>query len=196
MIQKITPELAKSFNMDKPRGALVGDVTPNSPASKGGIQRGDIIVKYDNHEVSSVDVLPKIVAETSPGKSVEVELIREGKPRNLNISIAKLKDKDLQVKRASFNDNLGIQAQDITPELAKTFNLDDTDGVLVSNVASGEPAREAGLRRGDVIVEVDRQPVRNVAEYKKALSQVQDASSVLLLVKRSDNTIYVAVKTG
>jgi serine protease Do len=196
MIQKLTPELAESFDMAKPRGALVGNVTPNSPASKGGIQRGDVIVKFDNHEVSSVEVLPKIVAETKPGKTVEVELIREGKLKNLDISIDALDDNKPRIKPTSFGNDLGIQTQDITPELAQSFNLDNTDGVLVSSVTSGEPASQAGLKRGDVIVEVNRQPVHNVNEYQKKISKAQNSSSVLLLVKRNGNSIYVAVKTS
>jgi serine protease Do len=195
MIQKLTPELAQSFNMDEPKGALVGNVTPNSPASKGGIKRGDVIVKFDDNEIGSVDVLPKIVAETKPGKSVEVELIRNGKVKNLNISIAALDDDRPRVHRTSFGDNLGIQAQDITPELAQSFSLENSEGVLVSGVTSGEPASEAGLKRGDVIVEVNRQPVRNVAEYQNKISKAQNGSTVLLLVKRSGNSIYVAVRT-
>jgi len=196
MIQKLTPELAESFDMEKPRGALVGNVTPNSPASKGGIQRGDVIVKFDNHEVGSVDVLPKIVAETKPGKSVEVELIRDGKVKNLDISIAALDDDKLRIKPTSFGDNLGMQTQDITPELAQSFNLDNTDGVLVSSVTSGEPASQAGLKRGDVIVEVNRHSVRSVEDYQMKISKAQKNSSVLLLVKRNGNSIYVAVNLG
>ncbi len=79
MIQRLTPELAQSFNMDEPKGALVGNVTPNSPAFRGGIKRGDVIVKFNHNEIGTVNVLPKIVAETKPGQSVQVELIRDGK---------------------------------------------------------------------------------------------------------------------
>ncbi len=196
MIQKITPELAKSFDLEEAKGALVGNVTPNSPASKGGIQRGDVIVKFDDNEIGSVDVLPKIVAETKPGESVRVELIRDGKRKNLEVSIAALEDNTPRVKRTSFGDDLGIQAQDITPELAQSFGLESSEGVLVSGVTSGEPASNAGLKRGDVIVEVNRQPVRNVTEYQKNISKTQNGSTVLLLVKRDGSAIYVAVKMG
>ncbi len=196
MIQKVTPELVESFDMEEAKGALVGDVTPNSPASKGWLQRGDVIVKFDSHEVGSVDVLPKIVAETKPGKSVEVELIREGKSRNLDITIAALDDKRPRVTKTSFGDNLGMQTQDITPELAQSFDLKDSDGVLVSSVTEGEPASQAGLKQGDVIVEVNRQPVHDVAEYQNQVSRAQKGSTVLLLVKRDGSSIYVAIKTG
>lgn len=195
MIQRLTPELAQSFNMDEPKGALVGNVTPNSPAFRGGIKRGDVIVKFNHNEIGTVNVLPKIVAETKPGQSVQVELIRDGKLKNLNVSIAALEDNGPRVKRASFGDKLGIQAQDITPELAQSFSLENSEGVLVAGVTPGASASEAGLKRGDVIIEVNRQPVRNVAEYKNRVSKSQPGSAVLLLVKRDGNSIYLAVRT-
>ncbi len=196
MIQKVTPELAKSFEMEKAKGALVGDVTPNGPASKAGIQRGDVIVKFDNHAVPSVETLPKMVANTAPGKSVGVEVIRDGKTKNINVAIEVLDDQRPKIQKASFGDNLGMQVQNITPDLAQSFNLKDTDGVLVSSVSSGEAAGEAGIKRGDVIVEVNRRPVNNVSDYKKETSKYKDGSTVLLLVKRNGSSIYVAVRNG
>jgi len=193
MIQKITPELQKSFGLAQKEGALVGDVIPNSPASAAGVKRGDVIIKFDDHEIKKMENLPKVVAGTPPGKPVKVEVIRDGKNKMLSITIALLKEKDSRM--ASLGDPLGIQVQDITPELAQSFNLEDSEGVLVSNVKPGDPAAEAGLRRGDVIAEVNRKPVRSLAEYRGLIAQVK-SGTVLLLVKRNGSSIFIAVKLG
>ncbi|MEE8206989.1 MAG: Do family serine endopeptidase, partial [Nitrospinaceae bacterium] len=115
MIQKITPDLAESFNLDRTEGALVGDVIPNSPAERAGIKRGDVIVRFDRHEVKTMESLPKIVGSTTPGKAVKVEVIREGKKKVLDVTIAILKDEKIKVAAL---DPLGIQVQDITPDIA------------------------------------------------------------------------------
>jgi serine protease Do len=198
MIQKITPDLAKSFGLKDSEGALVGDVIPNSPASKAGILRGDVIVKFNNQPVKTMEELPKIVANTRPGESVPVEVIRDGHSKIVNVSIAVLKDEDPKV--AAKQDPLGIHVQDITPELAKTLKLESTEGVLVAEVAAGEPGAEAGVRRGDVISQVginsatNTQPVRNQADYQRLVSSAKNGDTVLLLVKRGGTTIYIAIK--
>lgn len=197
MIQRITPDLAKSFGLKDSEGALVGDVIPNSPASKAGILRGDVIVRFNNQRVKSMEELPKIVAATRPGESVPVEVIRNGQNRIFDVSIAVLKDDEIRV---AAQDPLGIQVQDITPELAKTLNLGDTEGVLVADVAVGEPGAEAGVRRGDVISQVginsatNTQPVKNQADYIRIVSTAKKGDTVLLLVKRGGTTIYIAIK--
>jgi serine protease Do len=198
MIQKITPDLAKSFGLKGSEGALVGDVIPNSPASKAGILRGDVIVRFNNQPVKTMEELPKIVANTRPGESVPVEVIRDGHSKIVMVAIAVLKDEDPKV--AAKQDPLGIHVQDITPELAKTLKLESTEGVLVAEVAAGEPGAEAGVRRGDVISQVginsatNTQPVRNQADYQRLVSSAKDGDTVLLLVKRGGTTIYIAIK--
>jgi serine protease Do len=192
MIQKITPELEKSFGLNQSEGALVGDVIPDGPAAKGGILRGDVITKFNNQAVREMEDLPKIVAATNPGLAVDVEVIREGSRKVLRITIEVLKDsREVVVAKA---DPLGLQVQDITEELAQGLKLQDLEGVLVSDVAAGNAASEAGIRRGDVISEMNRAPVKNVADYRKLLASVQKGSSVLFLVKRGGSTIYIAVK--
>jgi serine protease Do len=136
--------------------------------------------------------LPKIVAATNPGLAVDVEVIREGSRKVLRITIEVLKDsREMVVAKA---DPLGLQVQDITEELAQGLKLQDLEGVLVSDVAAGNAASEAGIRRGDVISEMNRAPVKNVEDYRKLLASVQKGSSVLFLVKRGGSTIYIAVK--
>ena len=192
MIQKITPELEKSFGLSQSEGALVGDVIPNGPADKGGVQRGDVITRFNNQVVREMEDLPKIVAATTPGSVVDVEVIRDGSLKVLRITIEVLKDtKEAVVAKA---DPLGLQVQDITEELAQSLKLEGVDGVLVSDVVARNAASEAGIRRGDVISEMNRVPVKNLQDYNNLLANVEKGSSVLFLVKRGGSTIYIAVK--
>ncbi len=194
MIQRITPELAASLGLKGHDGALVGDVIPGSPAAEAGVKRGDVILKFNDVAVKKMEELPKIVAGTRPGQVIPVQIIRDGKEKSLNVTIARLKSKEEKV--ASLGVNLGATVQDITPELAESMNLDSSAGVLVSEVTPGQPAKESGLRRGDVILEVNRNPVNNVNEFNQAVIKTQKKGTVLMLVKRDGNTIYVAVKLG
>lgn len=197
MIQKITPELAQSFGLKETEGALVGDVIPNSPASAAGIMRGDVIVRFNGEEVKTMESLPKIVAGTKPGVSVPVDVIRNGSKRTLSVTIAVLKDEEVKVAAL---DPLGIQVQDITPELAQTLKLESSEGVLVADVTPGESGAEAGIRRGDVINQVginsatNTQPVKNQADYDRILSTVKEGDTILFLVNRGGTTIYIAIK--
>jgi serine protease Do len=192
MIQKITPELAKSFGLSQSEGALVGDVIPDGPAAKGGIKRGDVIVRFDGQQVKDMEDLPKIVAATIPNSVVDVEVIREGSQLTLRISIELLEDlQDTVVAKA---DLLGLQVQDITEELAKNLKLEGSEGVLVSDVTAGNAASEAGIRRGDVISEMNRSTVKDMRDYQNLLASVEKGSSVLFLIKRGGSTIYIAVK--
>ena len=194
MIQKITPELAKSFGLNQSLGALVGDVIPDGPAFKAGIKRGDVIVRFAGKTVKDMEDLPKIVAATTPNSVVNVEIIREGSPKTLSVKIEVLKDNQETVVAKS--DPLGMQVQDITPELAQSLELDNDQGVLVSDVTPGNFADESGIRRGDVISEMNRAPVRNIQDYQRLLGSVNKGSSILFLVKRKGTTIYIAVKFG
>ena len=194
MIQKITPELAKSFGLNQSEGALVGDVIPDGPAFKGGVKRGDVIVRFDGKEVKDMEDLPKIVAATTPNSVVNVEIVREGSPKTLSIKIETLTDKQPTV--VAKTDPLGMQVQDITPELAKSLQLEDNQGVLVSDVTPGNSAAESGIRRGDVISEMNRNPITNMKDYQRLSGPVKTGDSVLFLVKRGGTTIYIAVKVG
>ncbi len=192
MIQKITPELAKSFGLSQSEGALVGDVIPDGPAAKGGVKRGDVIVMFDGQQVKDMEDLPKIVAATRPNSVVDVEVIRDGSRMTLSVSIELLEDSQETVVAKA--DPLGLQVQDITEELAQSLKLESVEGVLVSDVTAGNAAAEAGIRRGDVISEMNRSIVKDMRDYQNLMASVQKGSSVLFLVKRGGSTIYIAVK--
>ncbi|MBC8284914.1 MAG: PDZ domain-containing protein, partial [Nitrospinae bacterium] len=192
MIQKITPELAQSFGLKQSEGALVGDVIPDGPAFKAGVKRGDVIVRFDGQDVKDMEDLPKIVAATTPNSVVNVDVIREGSPKTLRVKIEVLEDKQATVVAKA--DPLGLQVQDITAELAQSLQLEDTDGVLVSDVTPDGSAGESGIRRGDVIAEMNRTPINNTQDYQRLMASANKGASFLFLVKRGGTTIYIAVK--
>ena len=172
----------------------MGDVIPDGPAFKGGVKRGDVIVRFNGKAVKDMEDLPKIVAATTPNSVVDVDVIREGANKTLRVKIEVLKDSQATVVAKA--DPLGLQVQDITPELAQSLQLEDDNGVLVSDVTPGASAAESGIRRGDVIAEMNRSAVNNTQDYHRLMSSLQKGASVLFLVKRGGTTIYIAVKAG
>jgi len=198
LIQKVTPEIAESMNLPKAEGALVANVSENSPAAQAGVKVGDVIVEFDGHTIKDSTELPMLVARTPVGKEVKVKVLRGGSPVTLTIKVGELKDEEEeegQQQSGSSEEGLGITVQPMTPEIAESLGLSrDLKGVVVSRVAPGSAAEEAGLRRGDVILEVNREPVKDLASFRKALKATAQKKSVLLLVRRGDNTIFIAIK--
>ncbi|PKN15182.1 MAG: peptidase S1, partial [Deltaproteobacteria bacterium HGW-Deltaproteobacteria-3] len=162
MIQPVTPELAAQFKLDRPIGALVGEVSPGSPAEKAGIKPGDVIVEFNGKEISQMSMLPNLVAETTVGSRAEVTLYRKGAVKKLPVTIAKLSEEQAVVSEPAetLSKSLGLGVQDLTPEIAAALGITDKHGVLVTGVEPSSPAALAGLRRGDLILEVNQRPVR------------------------------------
>ncbi|HEV7731753.1 MAG TPA: DegQ family serine endoprotease [Candidatus Binatia bacterium] len=196
MIQKVTPDIAESLGLDETKGALVADVVKEGPAEAAGLKQGDVIVEYDGKPVTDSAELPLLVARTPVGKSVPVKAIRDKKVDTFTVTIAELKDEeDPTQATGGESEDLGLAMQTLTPDLAENLGLERTlKGVVVTQVEPGGPAAEAGMRRGDVILEVNRAPVKDVAAYRKALKDAGAGKSVLFLVRRGDNTIFLAIK--
>lgn len=198
MIQKITPELAKSFDLKSEKGALVADVTSGGPAEKAGIKRGDVIITFDGKDIEEWSDLPTIVAATPVGKEVEVQVIREGKEKSFNITIAELDDEKLargSSPSGSGEIELGLTVQELTPDIAERLGLSEREGVVVSGVEDDSPAAEAGFRPGDLILEINREKVNNVNDYRRLIKDVKKGEMVLFLVKRGSNTLFFTMKT-
>lgn len=191
MIQKVTPDLAKSFNLSESEGALVADVMPKSPAEKAGLKRGDVIIEFNGKKIKSMEELPMIVASTKPDSMAEVVIIRNGTEKRVKVAIAELKD---EKKILLSTRKLGMNVQDITPEIAQSLGLEESDGVLVANVEAGSAAENAGILRGDVIVQVNRHDIKNINDYKETMDKAREGDTILFLIKRGNSTIYVALK--
>ncbi len=200
MIQEVTPEIAQKFGMKDPRGALVSDVTKGSPAEKAGIMRGDIIIEYDGKLISSVSNLRNSVAQTRVGSKVELKIFRNGKEFSLNVVVAELpkemaiisEEPEGNIQRNAFS---GITVYDLTKEIALQLGLNSAEkGVVVVKVEPGSPADEAGLKKGDVILEIDRKKINNVEDFKRITSLVKSKEeTVLLYINRGGNRLFLTL---
>ena len=190
-IQDVTSDLAKSFGLKNTEGALVSDVTPDSPAARAGLARGDIVVKYNGTHIESAHQLPALVAGTEIGKTVPITVLRNGESKTLSLTIAEMPAHMAASGTAPAAGDWGLTVSDVTADLARRFGLKETTGVVVTDVAPDSPAGAAGLRPGDVIVEADRQPVHSVTEYNQALAHA--TNQVLFLVHRQGQSFFVAL---
>jgi serine protease Do len=197
-IQEVTPDLAKSFGLSAPTGALIGGVESTGPAAKAGVQRGDISTKYNGNIVHDEHELPEMVAQTPLNEVVPIEVIRNGKHMILHAKIAELKDKQIASAKDS-NDTTsswGIQVKDLTPDIAQQLNLSNPTqkGVVIAGVRPDSPAADAGLQPGDLVLEIDHKKVATADEFATYARQAQKGNkSALVLVQRGDMTTYVVI---
>ncbi len=200
-IQELTPELAASFGLKETKGALVSSVTPGDPADKAGLKAGDIIVSFDGKPINELSDLPRTVAATRPGKNVELKVMRDGKEKTLLATVGMRKEEEAaaeeapaEEKEAAPDKRFGLSVQPLTPEIAKRLGIAGTEGVVISSVRPDGPAAAVGLRRGDVVKEIERKPIKNIKDYNRALAAAEKNESVLFLVMRGGNTLYVVIK--
>jgi serine protease Do len=197
MIQDITPELAESFGIKQTKGVLVGDVVQEGPADKAGLKRGDIVTALNGKDVDNAHTLSRLVASTSPNTQVTLQIIRDGKNKDIKATIGIMPDETAEAPSPTKESAWGLTVQNLTPELAQRFGWDQNErGVVVSDINPGSPAGEAKLRPGDLIKEVNRQKIQNARDYNQALQKTKKGESLLLLIKRGTNTFYVALKAA
>jgi serine protease Do len=194
-IQPVTPELAQSFRLPGAEGALVSSVLDDSPAMKAGLRSGDVIVEYDGRRVGGAEELPRAVAATPVGRVVPLAVVRDGKRLTLSAKVGQLPEtgEATGAPASSEKPSLGLALEPVTPQLASQLGLGDRRGLLVRGVQDDSPAANAGLRPGDVIVQVDRQPVTSVAEMRRVLAKHGKRGPVLFLVHRDGGTLFIAV---
>jgi serine protease Do len=197
-IQEVTPDLAQSFGMPKPEGALVASADKDGPAGKGGIERGDIVLSFNGHPVDDEHELPALVAQTPINQKVPVEVVRNGKHMTLEVTIGERKEPQVaSAKSEEPGGNWGMQVGDITPEIAQQFHLENTKGVVIQKVAPDSPSAEAGLQPGDVVLEVNHNKIGALADFVAKAKQAQsEKKPALLLVQRGGATLYTVIKPG
>jgi serine protease Do len=197
-IQGLSPDLIQAFGLKDSHGALVADVVSDGPAAKAGIERGDIIVAFQGHTVQESSELPRLVATVTPGTKVSVEVMRKGKKHTIPVTLGTLKDEGQEaaarMQPSDVEAALGLQVQALTPDIARTLRLEATEGVVVSQVDPDGPAADAGVRRGDVIREVNRKPVTDMESYQEATTRLDPEAPILLLLERRSGGLYVALK--
>ncbi|MGE5892756.1 MAG: DegQ family serine endoprotease [bacterium] len=190
-VQKVTQDLAKSFRLTEPNGALVADVVQGSPADLSGIKRGDIITAFDGKKIMTMNELPRMVAATPIGKEVNITVIRDGKAIDLTVKITKLSQEGGSPE-ALIERKTGIKTRNITPDIANQMGIMDGGAVLVSAVTS--PLEKGGFLPGDIILEMNRKRVTSTVECAEALRSIPEGESVLFLIKRAQGFQYITVQ--
>jgi serine protease Do len=199
-VQQITPEVAEALNLKDRRGALVATV-PDGPARTAGIEPGDVIVEFNGKPIARSDDLVRLVVATTPGTTVPVKVMREGKERTLNVRVEEL-DLESETNRQSSNDadngdtgtGFGITLNNLTPDMVRQLRVpSDTRGAVVTEVEPDSPAARA-LRQGDVIVQVNRQPVGSASEASQALRAVPAGRTIGMLIIRGGQEQFVTVR--
>jgi serine protease Do len=192
-IQSVTPELARSLRLAAAEGALVADVTARGPAAKAGIARGDVIQRWGEHAIRHSHELPLLVAGTAPGTRVPVTLVRDGRQRTVDVTVAKMPPQPPGEGRAAPSpggaEAWGLSVEALGPHDARRLGLEPGSGVRVVDVEDGSPADEAGLEPDDVIVEANRRPVRSPADLGRALAA--SPGRALLRVRRGSASLFV-----
>ena len=198
-IQELTRELAESFGLSSPQGALVSNVEKNGPADKAGIQASDVILKIGNKPVNSSSDLPRLVAAIKPGTKVAVELWRKGKSRRVNIEVAEMPQDGMLAHAAKKHadgsgeiiSRMGIAASELSADQLQQLQI--SGGLLVESV-TGSSARAAGLQHGDVLLAIGNVQIRSLSQLNELLKLIPGGRNVALLVRRGDNATYVAIR--
>jgi serine protease Do len=167
---------------------------PGSPAERSDLRVGDIIVEYAGKPVAESNDLPLLVARTAIGTRANLKVLRDQKELPISVTIAELKEEEVIAAAPQKESAFGVTVQNLTPEIAQTLGIEKMQGVVISAVVSGSPAEDAGLRRGDVILEIDRKSIGNVADYKNAMVGLKKGESTLFLVQRGQTTSFIAFK--
>ena len=196
-IQELTEELAAQFGVKPEDGVLVGNVMKDSPAERGGLKPGDIIQEFNGTKISNVHQLQQEVAQSPVGSQAQLKVMREKQPTMLTIVLGEQPTEVAAAEPGSAPaetaDRFGLTVQDLTPELRNQLKLNNVDGVMVSSVDEAGPATRAGIRPGDIISEVDRQPVKSSRDFSRILGQMQRGQNLLLLVRRDGNSRFVVL---
>jgi serine protease Do len=194
-IQDVTRELAESFGMSKPQGALVAKVIPNSPAEKAGLQIGDVIIEFNGHVIETSGELPPMVGMTPIDQTSEVKFIRQGDKKTVPIKVGLLPEEEqlaADTAAPKVNNRFGITVTNLSDEQREQLKINQ-NGVLVQQVAKG-PGLDAGIQRGDVILRIQNNVVEDVADFEKTVKSLPAGKSVALLIQRRGSPVFLALK--
>jgi serine protease Do len=206
-LQSMNQDLAQSLGLSSTDGALISGVTPDGPAAKGGMKQGDVVVAYNGKKIANANELTRAVGSTAPGTKVAMDVVRDGKPKSLNVRVGtRPTDEQLAMgggrggesggggEQAPAPDALGLAVVPLAPAQAQAMGITSGEGVMVAGVSDDGAAAQVGVQQGDVVLEVNRKAVHSVADYRQALAGVKQGAMVLLRLQRQQASIYVAVK--
>jgi len=194
-IQEVTSELAETFGMDQPRGALVAQLLPNSPARESSLQEGDVILRFNSRDVSTHSALPLLVGATRVNESVQLEVLRRGRIEEVTVFIGELPDEDKLTAakpQSTTANNIGLVVGDPNAEQRDRLGL-EKGGVIVQEVKPG-PSERTGIDPGDVILTFDNRPVENAGQFRELLAGIEPGRSVAVLIQRGDGRIFFALR--
>jgi len=194
-IQPVSEDIAEHFNLKEQKGALIAEVVKDSPAEKGGIERGDVIVRYDGKDVDDPDHLKNMVAATLPDSKVETVVFRNGKEKTILVKIGELPS-DIKIASGAYAyDNVldGVSVQNITPDLRKSLNIPQRVSGVIVNSVDIDSAAAGALKKEDIIMEINRKNIKSTDDYRKVVAKIGSDDGVLLLLYRNGATIYVTV---
>lgn len=198
LIQDVNRELAESFGMKKPMGAVVLRIMDNSPASKAKFKVGDVVIEFDDKTIHRSSDLPIAVGSTPVGSKVKVKVIREGKTKTLNVTIAELPSEEelaeVKPEKSSKINRVGAVIEDLTSEQRDALDI-PSGGVLVTELKNG-PARDAGIRPGDVILKINNKDIQNVKHFRQLTQKLPADKSMPILIQRQSAPIFLVIKLG
>ncbi len=198
-IQDVNESVAKAMKLNTAEGALVGDVNKDSPAEKAGIKVGDVITAVNGQKVESSDELRNTIAGIEPGTTVKITLNRKGDEKTVEVTLGERPSDEQLVQgenggeQESTSKKLGITLENLNAAMARQLGIQSTDGVVVTDVDQGSPADDAGVKKGDVVEQVNQVNVKNVSEFRNALGTLKSGESVALLLKRDTTTFFVGI---
>ncbi len=193
-IQDLSPEMAEYYNIESKKGVFVADVFEGDPADQAGIQPKDIIIAVNGEKINTSRQLTGIIAKIPVNDSAKIKILRNGKEKTVSVKIAKRPEERLASRGRSPEQaqEFGIRVSDLTPEIAQRFNIDESVGVIVTQVEGGSKGDGADVRVGDIIKEINRQPVKNTTEYKSLLREIESGETVNLFIRRKNAGFLVA----
>ncbi|WCR53836.1 MAG: Periplasmic serine endoprotease DegP [Wolbachia endosymbiont of Ctenocephalides orientis wCori] len=199
-VQPITKEFAESLGLKDTKGALVASIVKDSPAEKSGIKVGDILLEFDNKKIDRMTQLPQMVSRAGPGKSVQVKLLRKGKETNIKVVVGELdsdsQDNDHIETRSTSDYVTGLTVSDLPSELKDGKGNVPSKGVIVTNVDSNSNSTLRGIKKGDIIMQIDGSDIENTSHFQKQvdLAAKKQKNSLMLLVFRGGNQFFISIK--
>ncbi len=194
MIQEVTRDLAESFGMDKPQGALVARIFPASPAEEGGIEVGDVVLEFNNTAVFTSSGLPPIVGQTRVGQEVPVKVLRDGKAKYLTVRVGELPDDGVTLAQQvqPERNRLGVSVAELDSDAREMAQVDH--GVQITGVAENGPAALVGIQSGDIVLMIDGKKVTNTSEFAKLVKALPAGKSIPVLVHRGTGAEFLALR--